>query len=413
MSGAAVAVAVIEQHRRRRSRGQGGSIVKRGDTYSVVYRTREGNQKWEGGFRTKDLAQTRLGEVLPAIRNNSYVEPQTILFRQFCDDWMDQAKRGDRLKPKTWSWYESCLKKWITPKFGKWPICDINRPAVQSFIDSLLSNPKLGHKFVKNTANLLHRLFEKAIDLELIALNPARKLDIPKGNDEEVVPPTSEELSKVLAKLPTVFQYLVIAGAFTGARRGELFGLRWNNIDFARGTINVQKTIQRVQKKLLDGGTFRNVERLGNTGLALLTPKTKESRRLIEMGPVLRALLERMDRERNGCEFVFHDDLGRPIDPDRAGKIILAARKEAGVKFHLHLLRHLHGSLMVEGGANIKQTQTRLGHANASTTADIYTHVVSNEGRKFSEKVEAALPCVSLLLANGEEKPVTSGSVNG
>lgn len=408
----AAAVNEVEQnqHRRRRSRGQNGSKFKRGDSYTIVYRTREGKQKWEGGFPTSDLAQARLNEVLVALRNNKYVELTDQTFKEFCDDSMEKAKHV--LKPKTWTGYESALKKWLIPKFGNWPICNINRSAVKDFVDSLLSNPKLGRKAVKNTASLLHRFLEEALDREVIAVNPARKIEIPEGNDEEVVIPTGEEISKVLAKLPTVCQYLVIAGAFTGARRGELLGLRWNNIDLARGIIDVQKNLQRVTKKLLDGGTFRNVERVGNTGLALLTPKTKKARRLVEIGPVLTSLFRRMNQERNGCEFVFHDELGKPIDPDRAGKIILAARKEAGVKFRLHLLRHVHSSLLVEAGANIKQAQARLGHANASTTADIYTHVVSNEGRKFSEKVEAALPCVSLLLANGEEQPATSGFVN-
>ena len=115
-----------------------------------------------------------------------------------------------------------------------------------------------------------------------------------------------------------------------------------------------------------------------------------------------------MKQERNGCEFVFHDEAGKPIDPDMASKTICRARKEAGVKFHLHILRHLHGSLMLEAGANLKQVQARLGHANASTTADVYTHVVTNEGHEQSEKIEAALPCVSLLLANGAEELATA-----
>jgi hypothetical protein len=68
--------------------------------------------------------------------------------------------------------------------------------------------------------------------------------------------------------------------------------------------------------------------------------------------------------------------------------------------------------LLVEAGANIKQAQARLGHASAMTTADIYTHVVSDEGRKLSTKVEAALPFVSESLASGQPKPTTSGFVN-
>jgi integrase len=399
--------AVEQKHpRRRRSRAQRGSIIKRGESWTIVYRTPEGKQKWEGGFEKRDRAQARLDEVLVAIRNNKYVERTDETFKEFSDESMERAKHT--VKPKTWTGYESALKKWLVPAFGDWPISDITRPAVNKFLDSLRANPKLGPKSVRSIVSTLHRFLEEALDRGDIAANPAHKLKLPALDDNEVVPPTDAEIFKVLAKLPAVYQHLVITGAFTGARRGELLALRWDDIDLARGTLNVSKNLQGVPKKLLDWGTFRNVERLGATSLALLTPKTKKSRRLIEAGPELTSLLRRMNEERNGSEFVFHDELGKPIDPGYATKRICRARKEAGVKFHLHLLRHVHSSLLIEAGANIKQAQARLGHANAATTADTYTHVVTNEGRKLSKKVERALPSVSLMLANRR----TTGPVN-
>lgn len=398
--------------RRGRRRGQQGSTFRRGDSWTIVYRKPDGKQKWEGGFSKKEEATSRLNVVLNSICENRYIEPQTILFRQFCESFMERAKHV--LKPKTVSWYQSAINKWVTPQFGNWPICDISRAAVKSFIDSMLSNPKLGRKFVKNTAILLHRLFEEAIDRELIAANPARKLRIPMTSTEDGgnAVPTGDVISKVLSNLPPVYQHLLIAGTLTGARRGELLGLKWDDIDWARGALNVRRTLQRVPKKMLDGGTFRNVERLGNTGLALLTPKSKKSRRQIELGPLLISLLERMKENRGECLFVFQDEFGRAIDPDRVNKILRAAQKEAGARFRLHDLRHLHSSLLVEAGANIKQAQVRLGHASATTTADIYTHVVSDEGRKLSEKVEAALPFVSETLARAQTKPGAPGFVN-
>lgn len=69
------------------------------------------------------------------------------------------------------------------------------------------------------------------------------------------------------------------------------------------------------------------------------------------------------------------------------------------------------GCLFFLAGGNFKQTQARLGHANASTTADVYTHVVTNEGHMLSEKIERALPSVSLLLVDGEEQFATSAPV--
>lgn len=248
--------------RRGRRRGQQGSLFKRGDSWTIVYRKPDGKQKWEGGFAKKEEATARLGVVLGSIREHRYIEPQTILFRQFCDNRMEQAKHV--LKPKTCSWYQSALKKWITPQFGDWPICDISRAAVKSFVDSLLSNPKLGRKFVKNTTILLHRLFEEAIDRELIAANPARKIKIPSGNVEDCKNsvPTGEEIAKALTNLPLVYQYLIIASdliiasAVTGARRGELLGLRWDDIDFVRGVINVRRTLQRVPRRCSTAARF-------------------------------------------------------------------------------------------------------------------------------------------------------------
>lgn len=349
-----------------------------------------------------------------SIREDTYVEPSVVLFRQFCDDWMESVK--SELKPKTWAWYRSALKQWITPRFGDWPICDISRMAVKSFVDSLRVNPDLGQKFVRNVENFLHHLFEEAIDLELIAANPARKRKNKKRQvilvDDEVTPPKDDEIAKTIAMLPQTYKYLIIASALTGARRGELLGLQWDDVDLARGVIRIRRNLQRVPKNLLEEGKFKKIERLGETGLALLSPKSLKSRRQIEMGPKLIELFERMKETRNACPFVFQDEFGKAIDPDRVTKILREARKKAGVNFRFHDLRHLHSSLLVEVGANIKQAQVRLGHANASTTADIYTHVVSDEGRKLSEKVEAALPFVSETLAEAQKPTQVSGFVN-
>ena len=266
--------------------------------------------------------------------------------------------------------------------------------------------------FFLSAVTLLHHLFEEAIDREIIAVNPARKMKIKTDSDEdggalsdEQVAKIREDLTKVLVKLPApVYQYILIASVLTGARRGELLGLRWEDVDCERGAIHIQKTLQRVPKKMLDYGTFKNVERLGDTGLALLTPKSKKSRRWIEMGTSFTSLLERMKKERNDCPFVFQDEFGKAIDPDRVNKILRAAQEEAGVQFRLHSLRHLHSSLLVQAGANIKQAQARLGHANASTTMNIYSHVLDDESRTFSQKIETSLPFVSVSLAGNQIK---------
>lgn len=395
--------------RRARRRGQRGSIMRRsGSTlYSIIYRTPAGRQKWESGFRTKENAQQRLDVVLGSIRSNTYTEPKAIRFDEFCQDWMN--KSTSILKPKTWASYQSALKNWITPKFGAWEISDINRASVKGFKDELLGNRELSRKFVKNVLVLLHRIFEEAIDREYISANPARKLpqDVPDERDDpsEVTMPTTEEVVNTFAKLPPTYQVLLATAAVTGFRRGELLGLFWDDIDWQNNAIRVRRTLQRIPKKLLIGGEFRKVEQIGQTGLALVTPKSKRARRSVEMPPKIAALLSSLQaqsRVRSNGPFVFQNELGAPLDPDAVYEVLHDAQDEAkAARFGLHGLRHLYSSLLVANKADVKFAQERLGHASALTTLNIYSHVITKQGQEYAAAVEAAFPFVSNLLADG------------
>lgn len=395
----------MEVPKRRRRRGQRGSIVPRNGGFSIVYRMPNGKQKWESGFRTKQAAQDRLTDVLRDIKENRFVEETDVLFGDFCKDLMEKSKA--LLKPKTCRSYQSALDKWILPKFKNWRICDITRADIRGFVDGLLAHRDLSRKSVKNIVIQLHRFFEDAIDREIIAANPAHRIKLPRPEDEStephaVVVPTTQEVALTFAQLPATFQALLVTAAITGLRRAELLGLYWSDVDCASGVLHVRRTLQRVKKAYLSEGVFRGVEALGNTGLALVAPKSKRARRTVELPAKLATILGELRARQNGtaCPFVFQSDLGAPLDPDGIYGILHEAQDNAGVRrFGLHGLRHLFASLLVSSGADIKFAQDRLGHASATTTLDIYSHVVTESGREFAEKVEAAFPFVSVTLA--------------
>ena len=404
-----VAIPEAKTHNRRtRRRGQRGSIIRRGDAWAAVYRMPNGKQKWEGGFLTKNAAQSRMNEVLDSIRTNRYIEQNQKLFHVFCDEWMESAKV--LLKPKTWTSYQSALKNWITPTFGEQPLCDIRKADVLNFLYQLLKDKEISRKFVRNVHIFLHRLFEAAIERELIVANPAHKIKLPESSPVfgaaeaiERVVPTPDEVVKTFEKLPATYQALLVTSAVTGARRGELLGLYWEDIDWARGVIHIRRTLQRVTKKFLDTEAFRGVERIGKTGLAIVPPKSKKSLRFIELPSKLAGILRALkSRQIGSAPFVFQNEIGAPPDPDAVYDVLSNAQDVAEVRhFGLHGLRHLYCSLLQDSGASLKFAQERLGHANAATTADIYTHTISDHGKEFAEKVEAAVPFanVSLTLA--------------
>ena len=144
------------------------------------------------------------------------------------------------------------------------------------------------------------------------------------------------------------------------------------------------------------------MERIGSTALALVSTKSKKSKRHVEIQPSLLALLDAVrELQTAGAEFVFQCEAGGPMDPDAVYEVLHTAQDAAGVRrFGLHGIRHLYCSLLAESGAGVKFAQEKMGHASATTTLNIYTHVVSDKAREIAAKVEAAFPCVSLKLAN-------------
>jgi integrase len=373
----------------------------------------DGKQVWRSGYRTKEEARDALNDVLKTIRNNTYVEKQRdLLFTDFTKMWMEDAKKF--LKPQTWASYESALRCWITPEFGNKVLCDIRKAEVVRFLYRLLGNRELSRKFVKNVHVLLHGIFEAAIEQELIEGNPAHKIKMPQSSPsfgaveaEERVVPTTVEVAKTFEKLTATYQALLTTAAITGARRGELLGLFWTDLDLTKSVIHVRRTLQRVKKEHLVAGAFRDAQRIGETGLALLPPKSKRSVRKIEIPPKLALRLTSLRYQQGGseCPFVFQSELGGPLDPDALYEVLHAAQDAAEVRrFGLHGLRHLYSSILGESGASVKFAQQRLGHADASTTLNIYTHLLTDEGREYAEKVEEAFQfsSVSLTLAKTE-----------
>jgi integrase len=292
---------------------------------------------------------------------------------------------------------------------------------VKDFVGKLLANRELSRKFVKNVLILLHRLFEEAIDREYVAANPARKMRLPTSESAElsesqnVIVPTPEEVVKTFAELPPTYQVLLATSAITGARRAELLGLKWEDIDWLGSMIQIRRTLQRLTKSLLDAGSFRGVDRLGDSCLALISPKSRKARRSVEIPPKLLDLLKglRASQKSRETSFVFQTEIGQPLDPDGVYDVIHAAQDKAGARrFGLHGLRHLYSSLLVATGADVKFAQERLGHASAVTTLNIYSHAITEHGREYAAAVEAAFPFVSNLLAEGQTGTVGTARTN-
>jgi integrase len=389
----------IPKRKRRRVRSQRGSIVRRGRSWIAVFRTREGKQKWQT-FHSKAEATSCLNDVLKLVREDKYTDAQPELFSVYAARWL--ARRAVTVKPNTHRTYATVFKKYLVPEFGDQEMRDITREQVREFTHSQLALGKLTGKSIRIMLVLLHDLFDSAVDDKVAQTNPAHRLnvDLPDDSTARYVP-EPEDVSATFAELdknPAVQIFLALI-TLTGLRRGEVLGLWWSDIDWHKGTIRVERSLTRANKDKCS--SFRNIEWHYSTTLAVVPPKSKTSRRTVNMPAQLEELLKQLRAiTRNDSKFVFQQNAeGAPMDPDLIYDVLQDAQARAGVKrFGFHGLRHLYASRLQEAGASPAHTRDRLGHSTIEMT-NRYTHDVT-DGRVFSDAVARVFPfVVSNLLA--------------
>ena len=173
--------------------------------------------------------------------------------------------------------------------------------------------------------------------------------------------------------------------AYTGARRGEICGIKREGLDLESGTLSIAGSIAREKGKLVFD-----------------IPKSKYSNRLIHLDDqtvaVLRRHLARQAEMRlklgpayNDQGFLFTSLRGGLLDPDTLTKAWQRIRQQIGVECRLHDLRHAHATTLIEAGVHIKAVQARLGHSSPSFTLAVYAHVSPQMDKDAAEAYAMAM----------------------
>ncbi len=198
--------------------------------------------------------------------------------------------------------------------------------------------------------------------------NPAQYAERPRDQDKEIEVLTPEEIRRLLEAQEDPLRTLLLTAVLTGMRQGELFGLKWEDIDFERHQIHVRRALWHGQ---------------------LVTPKSRRSRRAIDMPPTLEAALRRLSAQKRS-EFVFCSEAGTPINADnfRHREFPRALKRAELRHVRFHDLRHTYTSLLVAQGAHPKYIQAQLGHASIQTTLDRYGHLMPQLHQAESQKLD-------------------------
>lgn len=169
---------------------------------------------------------------------------------------------------------------------------------------------------------------------------------------------------------------LVLLAINTGMRRGELLGLRWQDVDFHSHTVTIAQQVQQPAD-----GT-----------IILDTPKTAAGRRKISIPMNVSLALQRVKdglREIDISQnmLVFRNGSGHPIRPEAIEKMWKRVLQESGLPYRsFHCLRHTHATLLLANGNPIIEVSRRLGHSSVKQTLDMYGHAIPNYDQENRKK---------------------------
>ena len=299
-----------------------------------------------------------------------------ILFADCLLEWLEIAK--GRLAVATYSSYAAMIKKPVGPYFRQRNLTlrELEARHLQMFYSEMLR--KVKPNTVIHYHAIIHSALKYAVKTDMLVQNVADKVDRPKKNSFQPVFLSAEEMQKMFEALRgTKLELPVLVAAFYGFRRGEVLGLKWDAIDFERGTISVIRTVTTIT---LDGK---------QTEIEQQSAKTKSSLRTLPLIGSFREYFlqvkEAQELNKQICGncynheyggFVFVDELGERMRANYLTSAFPKFLESHGLRrMRFHDLRHSCASLLLANGVPLKHIQEWLGHSDFTTTANIYAHL--------------------------------------
>ena len=303
----------------------------------------------------------------------------------YLDEWL--ALQRSRLQPSTWESYRIHVECYLVPALGETLLAELTTAQLTTFYARLqqaggrLGQP-LSLRSVRYCHGVLHKALADAVRLDLLARNVAAnamlpRIEVPGKERDELRTWTADQLRDFLEHtIRSPLHPLWLVAATTGLRRGELLGLRWDDVHLDAGRLDVRRALSVVKKQA-----------------QLKQPKTSRCRSLQLDAVTVDALRHHRQRApASDWNLVFTEPDGRHLDPMQVTHAFRVAVRGAPVpRLTLHGLRHTHASLLLQAGVPVKVVSERLGHATISLTLDIYAHVLPTMDADAADRFSAVV----------------------
>ncbi|MBO1116593.1 site-specific integrase [Enterococcus hirae] len=339
------------------------------------------------GFKTQKEAKIALSRLELELQKAGIPISTNTTFKKAAELWLENYKKT--VKESSYSRTKIIFDKHIYPKFGNIKLSKINTAYCQKVVNDW--SEKGTSKQYPLFVNYMNKVFKYAINIGLTSDNPTLNLIIPKPQiktEKKLKLYTKEQLELFLSEVSkeqnpyfknrdyTLFRLL----AFSGCRIGEILALTWDNINFKTHEMTIKKTVARSDKYYISE-----------------TPKTKKSNRIIYLDEKTIKQLKFWKLEQRKylfqlgftkANYLFTNDENSFTINQAVAERYNVYRERAGLPYiGLHGFRHTHASMLYEAGADHKEVQERMGHANIKTTMDTYTHITNSKKEETTQKL--------------------------
>ena len=384
-------------------------IEKRGNKYRVYWDvgTPDNRKRRVESFDTSKEAEQFKKKIEYEASIGLCIDISRMTVAEYLDYWLKFHKKN--LEPKTLASYNCEIKNHIKPHLGNLKLIKLAPLHLENYYYFLLEEGKvnlierqdstgrmkdriekmrkegkagLSVTTVRYHHRIIHKALNQALKWQMVPRNAADAVEPPKIVKKEIEHMKKDQVNKFIECIKGSPDYPVIAAAiFTGMRQGELLGLKWENVDFDAGIIHVKEQLQY----LPDRGYF-------------FKPPKQHSVRDIPMPLPLGYILRQVKKEQERLKEIYKTDYqnkdlvfcnldGQPMDGTGLTKRFQKLLKENGFpKIRFHALRHTFATMCRAAGMEIADIQDLLGHADISTTKNMYTHIEIDTLKKAMDK---------------------------
>jgi integrase len=359
-------------------------IRKRRGRWVIDFYDQQGLRRWKTMKKgaTKEEAKEELRITEEQIETGTYLPAGKVpTFSALAREWVDHKRL--KLRETTWEVYEGHVRNHFGDLINL-KIKRINIATVEKFFtDRQAAGMNLGT--LRKILVTLGQIFNYAVRHKYINHNPLREAERPRRQplvDEDDF--TEQEDMQILTppqinaflnqEYPPKYQMLFTIAIFTGARQGELLGLKWGDVDWKSQQIGIRRTFNK--------GRF-------------FLPKTKTSRRKIDLAPTVVTALKKwkLACPKNELNLIFPNESGKPINYSNMMQrhFFPALEKASLPRIRFHDLRHTYASLLIDQGENIKYIQVQLGHSSPTVTLNVYAHLMKPANQEAVCRLENAI----------------------